>query len=597
MNPSLQLAVILTLGIAAQWIAWRAQFPSIVLLLGFGFLAGPVFGFIHPDVIFGASLFPIVSLSVAVILFEGGLSLRFSELPKVGFTIWNLVTVGTLVTWALIAIAAHHLLGFPFLYALLLGAILLVTGPTVIGPLLRHIRPKGFVGSALKWEGILIDPIGAVLAVLVLEIILTGGLGQAIPTILLGLGKTAFIGFAMGFLAAVVIILILRFYWLPDFLHSSVSLMMVIASFTLANWIQKESGLLAVTTMGIVLANQKRVNIHRIVEFKENLRIILISSLFVLLAARLDLTYFSILRINTFLFIFVLIVCVRPLAVLASTLGSKLKTPERLFLMSMAPRGIVAAAIASIFSIELAQHGHSYATELVSVTFLVIVSTVVVYGFAAPLMARALGISTTNPQGVLIIGAHDWARSIGKTLKDEGFEVSFIDGNYRNIAEARMEGLSGQQKDVLQPFDLAELDLNQTGHLLAMTSNDEINALASIRFSSVLGTKAIYQLQVGKMKDSEKQKSERAHDLRGRILFDGQATFGRISSLFLKGAIIKKTALTKEFDYDCVKQQYGDDLMPLFLITSERSLHVFSVDQKLSPRIGQTLISLAISSE
>ena len=278
MNEELLISfsAVLILGIGAQWLAGRLRLPSILLLLVLGFLAGPVTGLIKTEETFGELLFPIVSLSVAVILFEGGLSLRRSELPRLRSVIGRLISLGALVTWLIGALAARFIIGLDWPLSVLLGAILIVTGPTVVGPLLRQIRPHGRVGSALKWEGILIDPVGAVLAVLVFEAILDGEFGQAPGIIGLGVIQTLAIGVIGGLLFAGILVLVMRRYWVPDHLHNPVTLLMVVAAFALSNLLHPEAGLLTVTVMGVVMANQNQVSIRHIVEFKENLQVLLI---------------------------------------------------------------------------------------------------------------------------------------------------------------------------------------------------------------------------------------------------------------------------------------------------------------------------------
>jgi len=352
------LTAIILLGIGAQWLAWRFHLPSILLLLVFGFIAGPVTGLFNPDDILGDLLFPVVSLSVAIILYEGGLSLRFSELKKVGGVVLMLISVGALITWLISAAAAYYILGLDFQLSVLLGAILIVTGPTVIGPLLHQIRPKEPVGSILKWEGILIDPVGALLAVLVFEAILANEFHNTLPRILQGVAETIVIGVVIGYVASKIIIESFKRHWVPDELENGVSLMMVIVAFVISNWLHTEAGLLTVTLMGIFLINQKQISVRHIVEFKENLRVLLISSLFILLAARVELEQITQLGFSSLLFLGVLIFVTRPVMVFLSSLFSSLKWREKLFISWMAPRGIVAAAVASVFAHELAHEGH-----------------------------------------------------------------------------------------------------------------------------------------------------------------------------------------------------------------------------------------------
>ncbi|HMN24499.1 MAG TPA: cation:proton antiporter, partial [Ignavibacteriaceae bacterium] len=286
----LALSSIVILGIGAQWLAWRLKLPSILLLLLFGFIAGPVSGFLNPDELIGDILLLIVSIAVALILFEGGLSLKIKELPKIGGALLSLLTIGVTITGVITAIAAYTIIGLNWQISILLGAILVVTGPTVIGPLLRHIRPKRKVADILKWEGIVIDPIGALFALLVFEAILIGGFEEASITGLIVIGKTVLFGSLVGFSFAWLLIILIKRFWIPDFLQETVTLSLVVGAFVCSNFFQHESGLFATTLMGIAMANQKQVTVKRILEFKENLSVLIISFLFIILSARLDLT-------------------------------------------------------------------------------------------------------------------------------------------------------------------------------------------------------------------------------------------------------------------------------------------------------------------
>ncbi|HYQ92220.1 MAG TPA: cation:proton antiporter, partial [Candidatus Competibacteraceae bacterium] len=310
-----QLASIPILGISTQWLAWRLELPAILLLLLFGLLAGPVTGLLQPEALLGPLLPPVVSLAVAVILFEGGLSLTLAELGHLGPVVRRLLTVGSLFTWAGSTGAAYYLLGFSLPLAALLGAILVVTGPTVIGPLLRHVRPQDRLALILRWEGIVIDPLGAILAVLVFEAVLAGGLSQATAKLATALLTTLAVGGLFGLLGAGLTVVLFKRYWIPDFLHSPMVLVLVIGCFTGANELRQESGLLAMTMMGIILANQGQVAIKHVSEFKENLSVLLVSSLFILLAARLQLSDLSQLDLASLGFLGVLILLLRPGAV------------------------------------------------------------------------------------------------------------------------------------------------------------------------------------------------------------------------------------------------------------------------------------------
>jgi len=586
----LGLACIIILGIAASWLAWRLKLPSILVLLVFGFVAGPATGFLNPDELFCDLLLPIVSLSVAVLLFEGGLNLSISELRKTGGVVLKLITIGVLLTWLIGSAAAYFILDLELPLAVLLGAILVVTGPTVILPLLRHLRPSEKVNSILKWEGIVIDPIGAVLAVLVFQAISAGEGQQAASLIALSIVKTVFFGGVIGVVGALIIVQMLKRYWIPDYLHSVVSLAMVLIAFTVSNYIQEDSGLLTVTIMGIVLANQKSVNVRHIIEFKENLRVLLISGLFILLTARLLLEDLAKISAGSIALLAVLILVARPLSVALSALGSKINIRERLFISWLAPRGIVAAAVASVFAIRLADAGHAQAELLVPLTFVIIAGTVTVYGLTASPVARWLKVADPDPQGILMVGGHSWARLIAGALKKEGFRILMVDSSWVNISQARMIGISTFYGNILSQYTLDEIELSGIGRLVALTSDNEYNSLATLQLTNDFGRAEVYQLPAG---DEEKGEKEVVSEhLRGRLLFSNDTTYNSLARWFVDGAKIKTTELTQEFDYDAFKAYYGEKAMPLFLIDQNNKLIIFTVDNPPKPKPGQKLISL-----
>lgn len=587
----LGLTSIIALGIGAQWLAWRLKLPSILLLLVSGILAGSVFSFLNPDEMFGDLLFPLVSISVAIILFEGGLSLRFTDIRGVGKIVGNLTTYGIIVTWLLAALSAHYIIHMSWQLSMLLGAILVVSGPTVIIPLLRQVRPVGKIGSIVKWEGIINDPIGAILAVLVYEVILVGGLESGTSVVIFGIVKAVFGGVVIGLSGALLIIILLRYYLVPDFLQNPVSLMVVVLAYIASGTIQPESGLLAVTVMGIALANQKYVSIRHILEFKENLRVLLISSLFIILSARLPLSQMELSNLSNWLFVAGLILVVRPVAVLLSTLKSPLKWNEKLFLSWMAPRGIVAAAVISVFAISLTESGIADSEAMISVTFQVIIGTVAVYGLTAPIVARRLKVALPNPQGVLFAGAQSWVQNIARLLHEENFNVILIDTNWRNIIEAKSKGLRAYYGNVLSEDMLAEMQLDGIGRMLAVTPNDEVNSLAVLHFEDIFGRAETYQLMpVGKSEDDRREILP-SH-LQGRYLFDKKASCNYLHDRFGRGAVIKKTPITDEFSYEDYLDMYGDSAVQLFIISKSNELVIKTADSRLKPEAGEMIISV-----
>ncbi len=586
-------AIIVVAGTVAQWLAWKFNLPSILLLMIIGIAIGPVAGYLNPDEFFGDILFPFVSISVAIILFEGGLSLHFNEFKQISRTIWGIITIGNLVTWGLTTVISYYFLNLPLGHSLLISAILVVTGPTVIIPMLRQIKPKGRVGAILKWEGIVNDPIGAILALLVFEILIAAGPAEATTIAIYTILKSFIIGIAMGAATSAFIIYLLKKDAVPDYLQSPFILTMVIGVFALSNVLQSESGLLTVTVMGMILANQKYVTIHHIIEFKENLRVLLISFLFIVLSARLQLSDLQLLNWGSFLFVALLIIVVRPAAIFASTVKSGLKIKEKIFLSGMAPRGIVAAAITSLFAIELSEKHITGSETLVPVMFLVIIVTITLYGLTASTLAKKLDLSESNPQGCLIVGAHKLGRSIAKALNDEHFKTLLIDTNRSNVMQARMEGLNAIAGNILSESIIEEIDLDGIGKLIALTTNNEVNSLAALQFSRIFGSSNVFQIGMDRNKDGKIDEVSR--ELRGRILFSDSALMCTLEELIVDDSAISSTKITEEFNYEKMKEKYGEqNIIPLFLITPDHELLVYSKDNKPVPKPGDILMSIII---
>lgn len=586
------LTLIAVMGISAQWLAWRVKLPSILFLLFVGFIAGAT-GLLKTDELFGDLLFPVVSMSVGLILFEGGLSLKIRELSSIGRALLRIIVIGPIIAWLLSTLMAIHMIGLDRDLALLLGAVLIVTGPTVIIPLLQQIRPKGKAASILKWEGILIDPVGATLALLVFEAILLSQEGHgAAGEITLAIIKTIVIGITFGAFGGWFILQMLRRYWIPDDLQNPVTLMVVLGVFTGSNVLQHESGLLSTTIMGMVLANQSRTHIHHIVEFKENLRVLLISSLFIVLASRVDLESIQNLSWTTFAFVVGLIVVVRPASIMVATLGTSLTMKERLFISWMAPRGIVAAAVSSIFALQLVERGYEEAAAIPAITFLVIIGTVLTYGLTAGFMARKLQLAEPDPSGFLIVGATPWARDLAAELVEAGITVMMVDSNWMNVSAARMAGIRAYYGSALSERSKYDLDLSGIGRCLALTPNDETNALICKHYEGVLGRGTCFQLASNINEDTDR--TSMATSLRGRVLFSKGATFPHLMKFQREGAVMKATTVTEEFTFNQFREKHGDLAIPMLTLSPSGKPGVFTVEDPPKPSAGYTVISFII---
>ncbi|HED65405.1 MAG TPA: hypothetical protein ENJ09_07605 [Planctomycetes bacterium] len=589
----LGLSGVFLLGIGAQWLAWRLRLPAILLLLAAGFAVGPLTGqrLVDPDALLGDGLHPFVSLAVAVILFEGGLSLRFDELRGVGRAVAGLLVLGPVVSLVLTTVFAHTVLSFAWESSALLGAILIVTGPTVVGPLLRHVRPTASVSRVLRWEGIVTDPIGAVLAVLVFQAFIREDAERGLAVA--GLVRATLAGVGAGGAVAFLTVVLLRRKAIPDFLEGPAVLALAVASFVIANHVQEESGLLAITLMGIGIGNQRRVVVEHIVQFEENVRLILVSVLFILLAARLPAEEFSRLDLASGGFVVLLLLVVRPASVLLATTRSGLGIAERAFLAWMAPRGIVAASVASVFALELDPERFPEASaHLMPVVFLVICATVLVYGLTAAPVASRLGVAKGTPQGVLFLGAHRWAREIARALTEGGIEVLLVDRNHSDVQAARIEGLRAHFGNALVDDFEFRVPLDGIGNLVCLTYNDEVNALACLQFATVFGRDRVYQLPP---EPESSDGEELPPHLRGHLLFGEEVTYWALDARFRSGALVKRTRLGEEFSFeDFVAEHAAPDrpVLPLFRIDGEGRLTVWSPDTPPKPEAGDTLIAV-----
>ena len=596
MPAVVSLGLVFVLGIGAQWLAWKTKLPSILLLLLFGFLAGPVFEWIPTeDLLTDEQMFSFVTLAVGLVLFEGALQLRFREIEEVGRVLTSLLTVSVVITWGLIALFAWLILDFEPVFATLLGALLTVTGPTVIGPILRQVRPTGRIAALVRWEGIVIDPIGAVLAVLVFDAINTlegGGFRAAGAEVVSGSLRVIIVGGVVGAVFAYLLLWGLRRHEVPDHLQSPVTLASVLGVCVLSNSLAHESALVAVTVMGIVLANQRRVDIRHIFEFKENLSILLISTLFILLTSRLKLESFAALSWRGPLFVAAVILIVRPAAIWLATWRSRLSWREKVFLMAMAPRGIVAAAVASVFALETRADGLLLIPPnqpFAAATFLVIVGTVAVYGLAAGPLARRLGIAFFNPQGALIASAHPAARSIGHSLLEAGYPVLMVDVNYENVQAARLEGLNVHHGNILSEHTQEELRLDGIGRLLALTRNDEVNALATLQYAELFSRKECYQLIPQRAAETGEQQVQH---LQGRYLFGCEVSFEELERRYAAGYRPKATKISEEFTFQRFIDRYAGDYLLLFIVTPTGDIDVVTTDEDPSPQPGSMIIAM-----
>ncbi len=506
----LELAGIIILGILAQWVAWKFKIPAILPLILIGLLVGPIAAeFLSDDgskwiepiwngtkgLFPGEGLYYFVSLAISIILFEGGLTLKRSEIKNVGPVISKLITLGSAVTFIGGGILAHLIFDLAWDLSFLFSGLIIVTGPTVITPILRNIPLKKDISAVLKWEGILIDPIGALVAVLVFEFISVEGDSGFTKTALIEFGKILLFGTTFGFTFAHALAFAINKKLIPHYLLNVVSLSTVLLVFVESEIFAHESGLLAVVVMGMVLGNSKLENIKELLYFKESLSVLLISILFILLAANINIEDLILLyNWKTALLFAAVVFVLRPLAVLLSTTQSKLRTNEKMFISWVGPRGIVAAGIASLFGSKLVKQGVEGAEYITPLVFMIVLGTVLLNATTARLFAKVTGVFLKKSEGILILGASQVSRLIGKYLVDNQRHVVLIDSNQTNIQMAQELGLEAINTDIYSVNLEDNIELNDVGFLMALTGSADINNYAIDKFSNQFGENGSFRL-------------------------------------------------------------------------------------------------------
>lgn len=636
MTPAPYLALVLGVAILCQLAAYRLRVPSILLLLVVGFGLGQ---WVSPETVLGRDLlFAGVNLSVGIILFEGSLSLRFRELRGLSSAVIRLCSVTVLFAWGLTT-AAGVVAGLEWQLALLIGALLVVTGPTVIAPIIRQLRPTRRVSSMLRWEGIVVDPIGAILAVLVFQAIIVGGPDGALTTAAITLGRTVLIATVLTLVFGVLLEVAMRRHLIPDFLEGVTFLAVAVGSLVISNELQPESGLLTVTMLGIYLANRPGLRLEHVREFKEHLQVLIVGALFVLLAGRVSPAEVVAVAPTAVIFVVLLLLVVRPASVFLGLLGTEATREERTLLAFMAPRGIVAAAVTSVFALEI-EHATDEARELaalggetpqetlaleasaerleqlllasadlVPLVFVTIVVTVAIYGLGVGRLAERLGLATTTPNGVLFAGAPVWARQAAGVLGELKVPTLLVSLASGEVAQARMAGLKVERTHILSEYAVEDMELAGLGSLVAATHDDDTNSTAAREFGHALGGANTYQLrrqgeplpQRSRPRDRDdhgsgpsgmseaKAKQQTASKLTARVAFSPPMSAPELDAATREGMQVRRTKLTSQHTLDDFREREPDAVL-MFLV--QEGVATVVTPRSHLPQEGATLVAL-----
>ncbi|MFZ1743007.1 MAG: sodium:proton antiporter [Pontixanthobacter sp.] len=598
-ETALVIALVGVLGIGAQWLAWRTGWPAIVLMLAAGFIAGPGLGYFNmalfnPEHAFGDMLEPMVAIGVALILFEGGLSLDFRELRHSGDAVWRLATIGVVLAWIFGSFAGKYIAGLEWEVAILFGGILVVTGPTVVMPLLRQSTIQTRPASILKWEAIVNDPTGALCAVIAYEYFrITNAqpdatLWQVVPPMIIA----ALIAGLIGYAAARAIAWSFPRGAVPEFLKVPVLLTTVIGVFVFSNQIEHEAGLVAVTVMGVALANMQVSSLRSIHPFKQNIAVLLVSGIFILLSASLsldDLVYLDPRNNWGFIaFLVALLFVVRPATILLSLLFSSVPWNERLFLAWIAPRGIVLVAISGLFALRLSELGYADGNILIGLSFAVVVVTIVAHGFTIDRVARWLKVKGDSRPGLIIVGSTPWTVALAEQMKALATPVMVVDPSWQRLGIARKKGLPYYHGEILNEATEHNLDLTPFQVLVAATENEAYNALVCNEFAHEIGRDSVYQLGESTREDD---KHALPPSIRGRALFESGFGVEDLNERQQQGWVFRKTTLSEEFNFKAAQEKLPDSAHMLLILRASGTMRFFTHAARPEPRPGDTVIS------
>jgi len=543
LNPVTAIALVGAIGVGSQWIAWRLRMPAIVLMLVAGILIGPVLGIFDPARDIGPLMGPMISIAVAIILFEGGLSLNFHTLQDAVGGVRRLVYIGAPLGWLMSALSLHYVAGLSWSSSAVFGGIMIVTGPTVIAPLLRTARLSRRPATLLQWEAILNDPIGALAAVLAFEVVIALNTATTASEAMLELFIGAAVATAAGVAAGIGLSRAFKRGWVPEYMKVPVLFALLLGVFAASDAVLHESGLLAVTIMGIVIANSKLPSYEEMRRFKEHATVLLVSGVFILLAAGLDVEALGNLDWRAAAFVAVVVLVARPATVFISLVGSGIPFREKLLVALTGPRGVVLVAVAGLFGERLLSLGFEDAALIAPLAFALVAVTVVVNGFTLAPFARLLGLTGADTPGVVIIGGSDWTTQLAEVLKKAKIPVLMTDPNFIRLRKARAAGIDTFSGDILSEAAEQRVELVSYATLIAATDNDAYNTLVTTDLAPEFGRENVFQVMREK---SESSRHQLPRTLGGRPL-GLEATHAELRDLIAQGWRFRSTRLSEEF--------------------------------------------------
>lgn len=584
---ALQLAIIGVAGITAQWIAWRLQIPAIVLLLAVGLVFGPLTGFMNPRADFGELYTPLVSTAVAIILFEGGLTLNFREIRETSTAVRRIVTLAGPMIWLMTALAAHYIGNLSWPTAIILGGLLVITGPTVIMPLLRHAKLKNRPASILRWEAIVNDPIGALFAVIAFEVYLVLHTGHQAENLVFTVLFALVIAIPGGIAAGRFLAWMFARGEAPEYLKAPILLAAVVGMNSLTNLVLEEGGLLTVTVMGITMANARIASLSELRRFKETITILLVSGLFIILTASLQPEIIASLEWRVLGFLAAVLFVIRPLAVFVATIGAGLSWRERVLVGWIAPRGIVATAVAGLFGSTLADLGVVDGDRMIAYVFAVVAVTILLHGFTLGPLSRLLDLRSADRPGVLIVGASRFTIALARRLKAQDVPVLIADANWSRISQARLAEIEAWYGEVLSEAAHHNLNLSRFDYLLAATDNDAYNALVCTDFGPEMGRSDVFQ--IGKLAESDRRAMN--FTIGGQPLFKPAKDFAELRDLMVDGWNFQATRLTDEFGYERFVETRAEGTHVMLWIRASGVLVFAAGEGSGTPAEGDTIIS------